>query len=44
MTKLSKFVRYIWVYKCKPISPSLWISSGIKYNRPVYYYWKMAMQ
>ncbi|HEL1630269.1 hypothetical protein ACSBRS_010710 [Streptococcus suis] len=44
MTKLLKFVKYIWVYTCKPASPSLLASSSIRYNQPISYYWKKAME
>nr|DAR96534.1 MAG TPA: hypothetical protein [Caudoviricetes sp.]DAU23896.1 MAG TPA: hypothetical protein [Caudoviricetes sp.] len=44
MVKLLKFLKYVWFYKCLPIRPSLCITSKIKYNQPISYYWQMAMK
>ncbi len=44
MAKLLKFLKYVWFYKCLPISPSLSVTSDIKYNQPISYYWQIATE
>ncbi|VGQ25070.1 hypothetical protein [Streptococcus pyogenes] len=42
MLKIVKCLKYVWIYKCKPVSPSLYVSSRIEYFKPLGYYWEKA--